>query len=641
MLAFRAPARALLPEEIAAVTSTPSLRLLAILGTYDMRQPRAGMTAFSRDGRSVLSVGSAGDLTIWDAVARTEKVRALACPAAPGEPTAIAVSADGRFVAHGNYGGRVCIRAVSDGAVIRAWEAHTAPILELAATTDGELVSYGYQERSYDETSTGLHLRHKESGGEARRWRFADGAALGEVQVGPATAVAVSADGSRLVALGPNGLLRAWDAAGQAVWTRQRPISGSFSLGASDRRLIVVEEDRILLIDPRDGTDVGEVGHLNPKPARDPIRPWKRAPVWSACLLVTPAGFAITAQEDSKTLSVWDVAGGREVGQVPANGLECLRAPSFSPDGTVMATAVGDHVVLWDARPPGQLFDGPVVSVAISADRGRAVVLTGDGRLHAWDLAAGREVSRWSSSAARSVQVSADGRRMLLKLADGRAGVADVATGAKLWSSDAKGAEGSAARLSPDGTKVAVRTVDELSLYDTRGGKRLWSFARPNRRYAGPVAFSPDGRLLMEGESGVVLARAVEDGRVLRQLNGAIETLGVAEVTGDGRHLLAQAGPGIDVFDLGSGKLLRRTSPTEPDQMEATPAGVAILRPDPNGQALRFDRAADGFEIGHLTLGKLFGTASAVAVSADGSRLLIGTDRGVVLVFAVAENAVR
>jgi hypothetical protein len=75
--------------------------------------------------------------------------------------------------------------------------------------------------------------------------------------------------------------------------------------------------------------------------------------------------------------------------------------------------------------------------------------------------------------------------------------------------------------------------------------------------------------------------------------------------------------------------------------MEATPDGVAILRPDGNGQAVRLERAVDGLEIGHMLLGTLFGKASAVALSADGARLLIGTDRGVVLVFAVGESASR
>jgi WD40 repeat protein len=641
ILAHRPMPRSPLAEEIADVAASPSLRLLRILGQSDMRHPSAMRTAFSRDGRDLVSVGREGDLMTWDVVPRSAKLRVPPCSEPRGKNTAIVVSADGRFVADGSFGGWICIRSISDGAVVRSWQAYTAPIRALAATAAGELVSYGYRERSYDETSRGVLFAQKESGGEARRWRFADGAALGELAVGPARSIHVSADGSRLVALGVDGLLRAWDTSGRALWTRQRPTSGSVALVAGDRRLFVVEEDRILLVDARTGADVGEIGRTNPKPAGDPLRPWKRAPIWSACLLVTPNGFAITSLEDSNELSIWDATAGREVAPVPANGLECTAGPSFSPDATVMAAAGGDRVVLWSSVHPKQLIGGPVRSVAVAADGGRAVALADDGLLHTWDVGSGREVARRSSPRALSVEVSADGRRMLVKLPDGRVGVADVATGAMLWSSDGREAEGSTARLSPDGSKVAVRTISNLSLHDAIARKRLWSLSRPSRRYVGPVAFSPDGRLLMEAEPGAVQSRAVEDGRVVRRLDGALDTWGVAEVSGDGKHLLARAGLGIDVFDLETGKRLRRTSPKESDRLEATPGGLAILTTDRNGQALRLEREVDGVEIGRVVIGKLFGKVTAVAASADGSRLLVGTDRGVVLVFGVAASGPR
>src|SRR3954454_8113209 len=75
LLAFRPTQRSPLAEEIESLAPSPSLRLLGVLGQYDMRPPGAMRTAFLRDGRTLISIGRGGDLMIWDVVSRSAKLR--------------------------------------------------------------------------------------------------------------------------------------------------------------------------------------------------------------------------------------------------------------------------------------------------------------------------------------------------------------------------------------------------------------------------------------------------------------------------------------------------------------------------------------------------------------------------------------
>ena len=84
--------------------------------------------------------------------------------------------------------------------------------------------------------------------------------------------------------------------------------------------------------------------------------------------------------------------------------------------------------------------DGPVRSVAVTADGARAVSGGGDGTVRVWDLATGQQQAKLTGhdGPVRSVAVTADGARAVSGGDDGTVRVWDLATGKEVacWTGD-------------------------------------------------------------------------------------------------------------------------------------------------------------------------------------------------------------
>jgi WD40 repeat protein len=122
-------------------------------------------------------------------------------------------------------------------------------------------------------------------------------------------------------------------------------------------------------------------------------------------------------------LSLWDVAGGRELGLVgwQNSGVHLL---AFSPDGTTLAAvntaanspySTAGPIRLWNrttGKERGALGRG-AVTLAFSPD-GRTLAADGDGCVDCWDVAGGKVLRRLPCPRTNvtALAFSADGRRL-------------------------------------------------------------------------------------------------------------------------------------------------------------------------------------------------------------------------------------
>lgn len=624
VLADRSAPRPPLPEELQAIEATPPIRLERVLGRPSI-DPRRQL-AFLPDGGRIVGLAADGELAIWDPITRTPLAAFPACE--KGGATSLVLSPDGKRAANVTAGNRLCVRDLADGHVVRDWQAHAAPIRAVAFTTGGELLSYAYQEEYWAETQLRPMRVQAEAGGEVRRWRLdRDGdAPAHEFVLGPASAVVFAADGALIVANDLQGKLRAVDGAGRTLWTGGDAYR--FALVDHDRQLLAVERATIRLLEARTGRALGALAPTTPL-SRGFMREGE-SPSWSDCITITPDGRqVITALHEDPFFFVWDLATRREVAHVHGRDFPAC-AGAFSPDGTVLATS---DLQLWDATARLPLPGGRAIyALAISADGGRAVT-AGSDTIRLWDLDAGAEIARRRLTKATSVKLSAAGDRMLLGSEDGWVRAADVATGAELWALDGRAGAGPWA-LSPDGRLAVTSTYTGvgLTVHDVTTGKGLWNTPLPD--YEGVVAaFSPDSRLLAYTDRYHQLCvRTARDGREVRRLPGT-KRRGSLAFSPDGRYLLADASE-IVIFDLGDdGKEVRRIE---------YPGGLTALGPDllvfsrrEGSRVIELSRLSDGAALGKIALAERLGAVTSLALTAGGTRLVVGTSRGQLLVFAM------
>ncbi len=201
-----------------------------------------------------------------------------------------------------------------------------------------------------------------------------------------------------------------------------------------------------------------------------------------------------------------------------------VTAVAFSPDGTLLATATGDVVHLWDvgnARERRQILghSGPVTAVRFAPD-GRTLASAGlDGTARVWSVADGRETAKLGARApVNALCFSPDGKSLAGGGRDGTAWIWTLGGGfSALHPQNAEYREVGATAFTADGRRLALGLSD--------GHVELWQLAP--RQFRGweagtaggsvvSLVVSPDGKTLAtadRGEQGKVLLWEVVTGR--------------------------------------------------------------------------------------------------------------------------------
>jgi WD40 repeat protein len=462
--------------------------------------------AFAPDGRTLASGGADALAVLWDAVTGREL---HICGGHGGPVLAVAFSPDGQTLATASSDKTVKLWDVATGANRYTYREHQQSVGTVAFSPDGRHIASGASD-----------LRLWPAAGGDAEWTLNEDVAL----------LAFHPGGKRMFALTGGRALKILDAAtGDAVLTLAVPkdVPPSLAVGPNGHRLAggrVTPKGEILLWDGTP-TDEAFVLHL-----RGPVADVAFSP--DGGRLAAGTGFPIAPG----SATVWETATARPVALLHGH-LNSLTRLSFSPDGTLLATAGLDCAVLLtdvaSARVRRRLIGhtGAVAGLAWSPDGALLASTGGDHLVLLWD-AEGKEVRRLHA-----------------------------------------GSVGLALAFSPDGKTLAVAELETVRLYDVATGEER------RRLPAGrAVTWSRDGRhLASAAANGTVLIFDAVSGHEVRSLQGAFAP-GALAYTPDGKHLAVAAGNGVLVWDLAQGG-----QPTCLTREARRPGGVVF---SPDGQLL-------------------------------------------------------
>lgn len=338
---------------------------------------------------------------------------------------------------------------------------------------------------------------------------------------------------------------------------------------------------------------------------------------------------------------LWDIASGQQIRTFSYAG-GGVGAIALSADGTVL-TAGGDTnptVKLWNATS-GQLLrnvDVPKGVTSIAVFGAYAVSGGVDNSVKIWRLDNGtvQQTLKGHSNAVWSVAFSADGALALSGSADATIKLWNVADGRLVRTFSGLTDRVNTVAFSPDGTHalsgsgpiVKSETNDNTMKYWDVAVGQLIHISPRHQQSVNSVAFAPDGTQLLSADSAGGLKLWDTAGRLIRNFPGETEGDG-AQFSQDGTRILRASGTRLTLLETASSKPVRAF--TAKSISHVVPYVFSPILSHDGSKAVAGN--SDGsVKIWNTSNGQLERTlrhqvdasASSVAISRDGSRLLSG-----------------
>ncbi|CAE6461528.1 unnamed protein product, partial [Rhizoctonia solani] len=221
------------------------------------------------------------------------------------------------------------------------------------------------------------------------------------------------------------------------------------------------------------------------------------------------------------TLCVCNALSGEVVsGPVDAYPEDQINAIAYSPDGTLIATAFGEGVSLWNAQDISKVFDIPnadgyTSSVRFSPNGTRIIACPwgSPGPITVWDILNEERLLKdieGHKDGVHSVSYSPNGALIAAGLTDNTIMVWDAYTGTKaLGPLTGHPKFVASVDFSPDSTRLVSGSFDgTILIWDVQTGETILTFQSGHDQGIRSVAYSPDGtRILSCSYDGCVRIR--------------------------------------------------------------------------------------------------------------------------------------
>jgi len=472
----------------------------------------------------------------------------------------VAFSPDGTKLLTGSLDGTARLWDVASGKPLITFDGHQDMVMGIAFSPDGTKVLTG----SLDDT--------------ARLWDTTSGKLLVTFSGHrySVDSVAFSPDGVKVLTGSYDKTARLWDAAsGKPLITFDGHLSGVDSVAFSP------DGTRVLT---GSGDKTARLWDITSGKVLVTFKPhWGRV----ESVTFSPDGTKVLTGSGDKIVRLWDITSGKILKRFKGHQ-RWIHAVAFSSDGTKILTCSGDGTLkLWETvsgkQLPFEIQQNSVKSGAFSPDGTKILTGSLDGVARLWKIERGEQMAFESHAAkVESMVFSPDGTTLLTCSDDETAKLWDVTSRKVLVTFKGHHSFVRSGAFSPDGTKVVTVSFDGTAqLWEAVNGKPLMTF---EGRGGESVAFSPDGRKILTGFTGIsdrgALLWNVESGKPLVKFEGSKKTVESVAFSPDGRKVLTGSYDKIArLWDTKDGKLLVRFKDHDGSVESAafSPDGMRVL----------------------------------------------------------------
>jgi WD40 repeat protein len=266
-----------------------------------------------------------------------------------------------------------------------------------------------------------------------------------------------------------------------------------------------------------------------------------------------PDGSLLATASGDHTVQLWDTRTGASVRTLIGHD-EGVTGVAFSPDGSLLATVSGDLTArLWQVASGTPLrttrtgHASYVTGVAFSPDGSMLATAGWDPTVRLWDVGTGAPLRTFTSHTAgvSGVVFSPDGALLAAADDDGTAQLWDAATGASVRTFIGHDEGVTRVAFSPDGSLLATASEDRTArLWDVATGAPVHTFTGHSEKVFG-LAFSPDGSLLVTvSEDRTARLQEVATGMLLSTVTAHDYSVSDVAFSADGTMLATASGDG-------------------------------------------------------------------------------------------------
>jgi WD40 repeat protein len=608
-----------------------------------------------------------------DGILRTVAWPPVPVKSLPGhtdQVAALAISADGKFIATGMNNAEVNLLDATTGALVRALVGQTGAVTTIALSADNQLVATGNPT------------------GEIKFWNCNDGTSrlrlLGHT--GIVHAVAFHPTGKQqLVSAGADSTIRIWQLelkprllTGHTMPVQRVVVSSDGKTAATtsaDKTL------RVWKLPPLGKDEVARKDEAENQDAKAAKKELLRVdhPLPPTVVAMNKDGKQVSSGDSNGTLRLFSTDNGESLAEIGAHA-GAITSLDFHPDpntNLLLSSGADGLVKYWDlTTPPSRELVGHdqlALSLVVSKDGKHVITGGANKRVLRFDATTGKQNFEYESpaGAVASLALSPDNQLLAAGTDQGRIQFWSAEDGANKSSLYGHAGTVNGLAIHPDGKQIASAGAD--------GTIRLWNIPTSSPSFTGhemPVhslAMSSDKQHLVTGDSsGKVYLWSFADRQQVRELKGHSSAITAAAFRGDGQQIAtadvdgnihlwnAEDGASQGVLQAHDGsvtavdyssttkqlissgadgtvKLWQLTDSTAGEPWVKHPTKVNEFAMSPNGKfvvtggsdgRLKLTDVATGNAIGEP--GGVAGPITSVAVSSDSEMVAAGSEAGVI-----------